>query len=101
MLPGLPKEMRNAAVDEGSITRIEAVIRSMTPGERNDPAIINGSRRTRIATGSGTTPADVNDLVNRFKEMQKLMRSSGMMAQARPGGRRQKRKGGRVTPASR
>jgi signal recognition particle subunit SRP54 len=101
MLPGLPKEMRNAAVDEGSITRIEAVIRSMTPGERNDPAIINGSRRTRIATGSGTRPADVNDLVNRFKEMQKLMRSSGMMAQAHPGGRRQKRKGGRVTPASR
>ena len=46
MLPGLPKEMRNAEIDEGNVTRIEAVIRSMTPAERNDPAIINGSRRT-------------------------------------------------------
>ena len=75
MLPGLPKEMRNAEIDEGNVTRIEAVIRSMTPAERNDPAIINGSRRTRIAAGSGTTPAQVNDLLNRFKEMQKMMRS--------------------------
>jgi signal recognition particle subunit SRP54 len=99
MLPGLPKEMRNAEIDEGNVTRIEAVIRSMTPAERNDPAIINGSRRTRIAAGSGTTPAQVNDLLNRFKEMQKMMRSSGMMAPTRPGGRRDKRKGGRVTPA--
>jgi signal recognition particle subunit SRP54 len=99
MLPGLPKEMRNAEIDEGNVTRIEAVIRSMTPAERDDPSIINGSRRTRIAAGSGTTPAQVNDLLNRFKEMQKLMRSSKMMAQARPGGRRDKRKGGRVTPA--
>ena len=99
MLPGLPKEMRNAEIDEGNVTRIEAVIRSMTPAERNDPAIINGSRRTRIAAGSGTTPAQVNDLLNRFKEMQKMMRSSGRMAPTRPGGRRDKRKGGRVTPA--
>jgi signal recognition particle subunit SRP54 len=98
MLPGLPKEMRNAEIDEGNVTRIEAVIRSMTPAERNDPAIINGSRRTRIAAGSGTTPAQVNDLLNRFKEMQKMMRSSGMMAPTRPG-TRDKRKGGRVTPA--
>jgi signal recognition particle subunit SRP54 len=99
MLPGLPKEMRDAPVDDSNVTQIEAVIRSMTPAERDDPAIINGSRRTRIAAGSGTTPAEVNDLLNRFKEMQKLMRSSGMMAHPRPGGRRDKRKGGRVTPA--
>ncbi|HXZ82659.1 MAG TPA: signal recognition particle protein [Acidimicrobiales bacterium] len=99
MLPGLPKEMRNAPVDESNVTRIEAIIESMTPAERDDPAIINGSRRSRIAAGSGTKPAEVNDLLNRFREMQKLMRSSGMMAGARPGGRRDKRKGGRVTPA--
>jgi signal recognition particle subunit SRP54 len=99
MLPGIPREMRNASVEDSSVTRIEAVIRSMTPDERENPAIINGSRRTRIAAGSGTTPAEVNDLLNRFKEMQKLIRSSGMMAPARPKGRRDKRKGGRVTPA--
>jgi signal recognition particle subunit SRP54 len=99
MIPGIPKEVREASVDDSNVTRIEAVILSMTPEERKDPAIINGSRRSRIAAGSGTTPAEVNDLLNRFKEMQKLMRSSGMMAGARPAARHDKRKGGRVTPA--
>jgi signal recognition particle subunit SRP54 len=99
MLPGLPKEMRNATVDDANVTRIEAIIESMTPAERDDPGIINGSRRTRIAAGSGTKPAEVNDLLNRFRQMQRLMRSSGMMAGTRPGGRPDKRKGGRVTPA--
>ncbi len=99
LIPGLPKEMRQAPVDDSNLTRIEAIIRSMTPAERRDPGVIDGSRRTRIAAGSGTRPADVNDLLNRFRQMQKLMRSSGMMAGARPGGRRDKRKGSRVTPA--
>ena len=64
--------------------------------ERDNPSLINGSRRTRIAKGSGTSPQEVNDLLRRFKEMQKLMRSGVMGAMARPG-RRDKRKGGRVT----
>jgi signal recognition particle subunit SRP54 len=98
MLPGMPKEIRNAEIDDRDITRIEAIIRSMTPAERDEPSMINGSRRTRIAQGSGTSPQDVNDLLRRFKEMQKLMRSGVMGAMARPG-RRDKRKGGRFTPA--
>lgn len=100
MLPGLPKEMRNASVDERDVARIEAIIRSMTPAERDDPSIINGSRRQRVAIGSGTSAAEVNKLLRQFKEMQKLMRS-GLMASAlgRGGGRRGKKKGGRVTPS--
>ena len=83
MMPGMPKEIKNAEIDDGDITRIEAIIRSMTPKERDDPSVINGSRRTRIAKGSGTTTQEVNDLLRRFKEMQKLMRSGVMGAMAR------------------
>ena len=101
MMPGLPKEVRNAEIDDTEITKIEAVIRSMTPAERDDPALINGSRRTRIARGSGTSPQDVNDLLRKFKEMQKLMCSGPMAGMLRSGGRKDKRKGGRVTPAGR
>src|SRR5579863_216759 len=101
MMPGLPKEVRNAEIDDNEITKIEAVIRSMTPEERADPSLINGSRRTRIARGSGRSPQDVNDLLRKFKEMQKLMRSGPMATALGVRGRKQKRKGGRVTPAGR
>jgi signal recognition particle subunit SRP54 len=74
MIPGLPKELRNADIDDGMLGPIEAIIRSMTPGERRDPSIINGSRRLRIANGSGTTTADVNSLLDRFKQMQAYLR---------------------------
>ncbi len=74
MLPGLPKEVRNAEVDEGAMKPIEAIIHSMTPEERRTPSLINGSRRSRIAKGSGTTTADVNSLLDRFKQMQVYMR---------------------------
>src|SRR5262249_42608760 len=63
MLPGMPKEVRNAEIPEGEIDRIEAIISSMTPAERRDPSLINGSRRLRIARGSGTTTTDVNNLL--------------------------------------
>ncbi|MBV9663223.1 MAG: signal recognition particle protein, partial [Actinobacteria bacterium] len=53
MLPGVPKELKNAEIDDREVARIEAIIRSMTPAERNDPSMINGSRRMRIANGSG------------------------------------------------
>jgi signal recognition particle subunit SRP54 len=74
MLPGLPKEVRNAEVDDDAMKPIEAIIHSMTPEERRNPSIINGSRRTRIARGSGVTTAEVNSLLDRFKQMQAYMR---------------------------
>jgi signal recognition particle subunit SRP54 len=75
MLPGLPKEARQAQVDESQLGRIEAIIRSMTPEERRNPAVINGSRRLRIARGSGTTTGDVNAMLKQFKMVQQMMRS--------------------------
>jgi signal recognition particle subunit SRP54 len=75
MLPGVPKEMRNAEIDDGELSRVEAIICSMTPAERRDPAVINGSRRSRIAAGSGTTTAQVNALLKQFKMVQQMMRS--------------------------
>jgi signal recognition particle subunit SRP54 len=74
MLPGVPKELRQAEVDEGEMARVEAIICSMTPQERREPSIINGSRRLRIARGSGTTTQDVNALLKQFKTVQQLMR---------------------------
>ncbi|MHB1598414.1 MAG: signal recognition particle protein [Acidimicrobiales bacterium] len=101
MLPGVPKEVRDAQIDDRDVARVEAIIRSMTPAERDDPSLINGSRRLRIAAGSGRTTSDVNSLLRQFKEMQKLMRSGGAVgAAARAGARKAKKvKGGRVTPS--
>jgi signal recognition particle subunit SRP54 len=79
MIPGLPKEVRSADIDDGMMGPIEAIIRSMTPDERRDPSIINGSRRLRIAKGSGTSTTEVNSLLERFKQMQVYLRQmSGM-----------------------
>ncbi len=79
LLPGVPKDLKEAssAIDDGQIGQIEAIIRSMTPGERADPAIIDGARRVRIANGSGTATAEVNALLKQFKEMQKMMKGFG------------------------
>ena len=75
-----------AAVDDGEVKRVEAIIDSMTPAERREPHVIKASRRRRIAAGSGTTVADVNRLLRQFEEMQKLVRQlSG--AAGRSGGR--------------
>jgi signal recognition particle subunit SRP54 len=76
MIPGmggLAKQAQDAA-DQGELKRVEAIIRSMTPRERRDPAIINGARRRRIAAGSGTSLPEVNRLIKQFGEMQKLMK---------------------------
>jgi len=89
LMPGVTKEMRTAAsnVDEGELGRVEAIVRSMTPRERRDPAIIDGSRRTRIAKGSATSVAAVNQLLKQFGEMRKMMRQMGNGATpAMPGG---------------
>jgi signal recognition particle subunit SRP54 len=79
MIPGLPKELRNAEIDDDMMGPIEAIIRSMTPAERANPSIINGSRRLRIANGSGTTTTEVNSLLDRFKQMQVYMRQMATM----------------------
>ncbi|MFT3877720.1 MAG: signal recognition particle protein [Propioniciclava sp.] len=78
MMPGMG-QMKDAInnIDEREIDRIEAIIYSMTPAERAKPEILNGSRRSRIARGSGTTVQDVNNLVNRFSETRKMMRQMG------------------------
>jgi signal recognition particle subunit SRP54 len=78
MMPGLPKELKNVEIDDRELARVEAIIRSMTPAERTDPTIINGSRRLRIATGSGTTTTAVNSLVKQFGEAQKMFRAAGI-----------------------
>jgi signal recognition particle subunit SRP54 len=83
LLPGMNKEVREAAnqIDDGEISRVEAIVCSMTRRERNDPSVVDGSRRVRIARGSGTSTQEVNALLKQFKEMQKMMRgfaSGGM-----------------------
>ena len=77
MMPGIPKEVKNAQIDDREIARVEAIIRSMTPAERVDPDLIDQSRRVRIATGSGTEPARVGELIKQFKEMSKMMKRMG------------------------
>ena len=77
MIPGmgqLSKRLPTGALDDGQIKRVEAMIHSMTVEERQRPEIINGSRRRRIAKGSGTTPQDINQLLNQFRQTQKMVR---------------------------
>jgi signal recognition particle subunit SRP54 len=76
MIPGMGGMAKDAqdAVDRGDLKRIEAIIRSMTPRERRDPSVINGSRRRRIAAGSGTATTDINRLIKQHGEIQKLMK---------------------------
>ncbi|SRR5579875_455425 len=128
LMPGMSKEIRQAAeqVDDKKVSRVEAIVRSMTPAERRDPSIIDGSRRVRIACGSGTSPQEVNDLLRQFREMQRMFKGGparlgalfGGSPAAFPGavadgglrGREtaglrgpkgRKKKGGRVTPPKR
>jgi signal recognition particle subunit SRP54 len=96
MLPGVPKELKNAEVGEDQLSRVEAIIRSMTREERHKPDLVNGSRRARIAAGSGTTVTDVNQLLNQFKQMQKMMKGFGGKM---PGSKKNKKgKGGKAKP---
>jgi signal recognition particle subunit SRP54 len=81
LLPGMPKEIRQAkdSIDDSEVAQIEAIIRSMTPAERDDPSIVDGSRRLRIAQGSGTDTQDVNALLKQFKEAQAMLKSPGAL----------------------
>jgi signal recognition particle subunit SRP54 len=78
MIPGLGaarRQLTAEAIDESQLKKVEAIIHSMTPQERHNPQIIDGSRRRRIARGSGTTPQDVNQLLNQWRQAKKLMES--------------------------
>jgi len=105
MIPGMPKELKGAQIEDEQIGRVEAIIRSMTPAERADVDLIDGSRRSRIAKGSGSDPGEVAQLVKQFKEMQKLMkRMPGVMGTKKAlggargkKGKKGKKGGGRVT----
>ena len=74
MIPGMNRLPAGAQIDEKALVRIEAIIQSMTGEERTKPQIINGSRRKRIAAGSGTSVQEVNRLLKQFDEMQKMMK---------------------------
>jgi len=97
MLPGADSALRDAQIDERQLARVEAIIRSMTPDERHNPKLIKGSRRRRIASGSGTRPQDVNALLKQFAEAQKMMKALAGGQNPIPGlaipgmGRRKKR----------
>ena len=110
MMPGLPKEARDVEIDDRQINRIEGIIHSMTPPERTNPDIIDGSRRQRIAAGCGRSSADVKALLDQFGQMRKMMKQfagfgtknrnpknrnpKNRNPKNRKGGRR---KGGRIT----
>jgi signal recognition particle subunit SRP54 len=81
MIPGMGAQLGNVKVDDRELDRVQAIITSMTPHERAHPEVLNGSRRRRIAHGSGTTIQAVNQLVKQFSQMQKVMKqmSSGKM----------------------
>lgn len=74
MIPGMGKAMKNVDLDDDAFKEIEAIIQSMTPEEKSNPAILNGSRRKRIAKGSGTDVSEVNKLIKQFSETQKVMK---------------------------
>ncbi len=77
MIPGVGKAMKNLDIPDDAFKHIEAIIRSMTPAERKDPSLINGSRRQRIATGSGRDIPEVNKLMKQFEETRKMMKMMG------------------------
>jgi signal recognition particle subunit SRP54 len=77
MIPGMGAQLRNVKIDDRELDRIEAIVLSMTPEERRRPELIKGSRRARIAKGSGTSVQQVNGLVKQFGQMQKVMKQIG------------------------
>jgi signal recognition particle subunit SRP54 len=84
MIPGVGAKLpQDAEVDDRGLKRVEAIIRSMTPRERNQPRVIDGSRRKRIARGSGTSVQEVNQLLRQFADMQKMMRQMKKMGRGR------------------
>ena len=83
MIPGVGKAIKDIDIDDDSLKPIEAIIKSMTPKERENPDIINGSRRQRIAKGSGTSVNQVNQLLKQFEQMRKMMKTMNKMGGAK------------------
>ena len=83
MIPGMSKAMKGVDIDDDSFKPIEAIIKSMTPKERQNPEILNGSRKKRIAKGSGTSIQEVNQLIKQFGDMRKMMKTMNKMGGAR------------------
>jgi signal recognition particle subunit SRP54 len=100
MMPGMPKELRNQEIDDRELAKVEGIIHSMTPAERRDPKIIDGSRRLRIATGAGVGATEVNALLKQFGEMQKMMKGlgGGLLGGSRKKKGKKLKGGGRTTP---
>ena len=78
MIPGMGKALKDVDIDDNAFKGIEAIIHSMTPKERENPALLNGSRKQRIAKGSGTTIVDVNRLLKQFDQTSKMMKMATM-----------------------
>jgi signal recognition particle subunit SRP54 len=83
MIPGMGKAVKDVDIDDDSLKPIEAIIKSMTPEERTNPDVINGSRRQRIAKGSGTSVQEVNQLLKQFEQMRKMMKTMNKMGGAK------------------
>jgi signal recognition particle subunit SRP54 len=92
MIPGMSKALKDTDIDDDAFKGIEAIIYSMTPEERENPKILNGSRRKRIARGSGNDIQEVNRLIKQFAETSKMMK---MMSSGRGHGFSQLMKGAR------
>ena len=100
MMPNTPQGLENSDLDDGHLVRIEAIIQSMTAEERTNPVIIDGSRRSRIAKGSGTTAHEVSQLLKQFKEIKKMMKGSKKPNKKQRNKKKQgrRKKQGRITP---
>ena len=85
MIPGMGKAMKDVNIDDNSFKPVEAIIRAMTLQERENPDIINGSRKDRIAKGSGTSIQQVNQLLKQFGDMRKLMKTMNKMGGRKAG----------------
>ncbi len=91
MIPGMGKALKDVQIEDDAFKHIEAIIYSMTPAEREDPELLNGSRRKRIADGSGTNIQEVNRLIKQFAETRKMMKivsQGNMNRMMRPGVKR-------------
>ena len=83
MIPGIGKAIKDVDIDNNSLKPVEAIIKSMTPKERSNPELLNGSRKIRIAKGSGTTVTEVNQLLKQFNQMRKMMKNMNKMGGAK------------------
>ena len=79
MIPGVGRQVKDLDIEDDAFKHIEAIIQSMTPDERRDPQVINGSRRRRIARGAGVEVREVNQLLKQFRDMRKMMKTMTKM----------------------